>query len=130
MIYIISNNDCGLPEYIEEFKDNISMKLIKGNIRDVAFEAREYLMDGYSLVADPVAGRLERPTPYLTIILKENKDTKKTISYEIMRVEYFVKVYNQYGEMLDTLSSKYKKDFGEIDKSLTKGCCMQALNGR
>lgn len=128
--YIITNNDGDLVEHLTKAHKDVIVNLVKGNIRDVAFEAREYLMGNYSLVADPVAGRLERPTPYLTIILKENNNTASSLPYEIMRVEHFVKMYNEHGKMLNGLPEKHKNDFQEIDKSLTLGCCMQMLMGR
>ena len=127
---IITNNDGDLNELLTQHQDNITVHLVKGNIRDVAFQARELLMGSYSLVADPVAGRLERPTPYLTIILKENKQSEVTMGDEIIRVEYFVKVYNEHKEHLEQLSDRYRRDFREIDKSLTLGCCTQMLMGQ
>ena len=59
-------------DWIEEKYPNQyhEVKYISGTIRDIAISARDEIMHGKSLAADPVAGRRERPTPYLTVLLE------------------------------------------------------------
>ncbi len=126
---IITNNDGELLTYLKSISLHVETEFIDGNIRDVVFAARDTIAKGYALVADPVAGRLERPTPFLTIILKSD-DSFKTMDKDILRIEYFIDSYLSNQTVLENLTEEYKRDFRIIDTSLTKGCCLQMLVGK
>lgn len=127
---IITNNNMGLLDYLSSMTSYFEVISVKGNIKDVAFTAREYLMNGYALAADPLAGRKARPTPYLTVFLKEKESDKEILGDDILRVERFVKVFYDDENFLAEMSEQMKNDFATIDYSLTKACCQQMTIGR
>lgn len=118
---VVTNND----EIIAFLKKNskfFDYCFVEGTIKDVAFKTRDYLMDGFVLSSDPLAGRRERPTPYLTVIL--NKSTnQESKGYDIMRVEWFVDSYCSHSEFLDNIAPERKVDYRTLDTSIAKNAC-------
>lgn len=128
--YLVITNNVSVANLCEKKKNfAIQCKYVDAAIRDIAFLAREYLMNEYRLAADPLAGRRERPTPFLTVILKKKDSENEILAYEILRVEYFVKVYCEYQSFLNSLCPQEKQDYSIIDESLTENCLLQMFQG-
>ena len=86
-LLVVTNNSL-VSDWIEQkFAEHCKAIYIDGSIRDVAIYARNKIMLGIRLAADPVAGRRERPTPYLTILLDTKTDNRKQdIPFEVLQV--------------------------------------------
>lgn len=96
---------------------------VEGTLKKVVEVSRDYLMTDYQLAADPLAGRRERPTPYLTIIMEAKKSEKDNTARDILSVESFNVMFEENREILEQMSESHKKDFGLIDYTLTMSVC-------
>ncbi len=101
---------------------------IDGTSKDVAEISREYLMTDYQLAADPMAGRRERPTPYLTIVLEPKNIRKDHTAGDILRVEGFCAMFDANKKILEQIPESHKKDFSLIDYTLTMSVCDKMLD--
>lgn len=129
--YLVITNNLSVAKLCEKKKfSTVQFKYMDAAVRDIAFLARESLMNGYCLTADPLAGRLERPTPFLTVILEKKESENENLAYEILRVEYFVKVYCEYQSFFNSLCPQEKQDYSIIDESLTENCLLQMFQGK
>ncbi len=124
MQHIIISNNKQLKVALASYTAPIDFEFIDGSIRDVTFVAREMLYHNYCLVADPLAGRLERPSPYVSFFL-EKKPHNPKMSEEILRIEYFIALYLEHQNHLEDLDEKHKSDFALVDTSLIVGCVQQ-----
>lgn len=127
--YLIITNNSLLTPYAKAKEDHFELISIEGNVRDVAFTVRDKMMNGYSLATDPLGGRLERPTPYLTAILKKNSDEEKH-GDQILRIEYFVDSYCEHHDFLDNMEEKRRHDYQHMDTSIAKNACEALIVGR
>lgn len=128
--YLVITNNVSVAKLCEKKKFSaVQCKYMDAAIREIAFLARDYLMNGYCLTADPLAGRRERPTPFLTVILEKKASENNHLAYEILRVEYFITVYCEYQSFLNSLCPQEKQDYSIIDESLTENCLLQMFQG-
>lgn len=127
---IITNNPKVAQQCKQQKFSDFRCCFVESDIREVAFQARDCLMNGYCLTADPLAGRRERPVPYLTVIMEKCEAENSNLAYEILRVEYFINVYCEHRHFLDSLSFEEKRDYGIIDESLTVNCFSLMLAGK
>lgn len=119
-LLVVTNNSL-VSDWIEQkFAEHCKAIYIDGSIRDVAIYARNKIMLGIRLAADPVAGRRERPTPYLTILLDTKTDNRKQdIPFQVLQVERFIGWYYLWEEKLSSMQQEVKNDFQYIDYSLS-----------
>lgn len=96
---------------------------VEGTVKEVTEVSRKYLMTGYQLAADPLAGRRERPTPYLTVIMEPENAKKDHVAGDILRVEWFCAMFYDNKEKLEQMPESYKKDFQLIDYTLSQSVC-------
>lgn len=129
MDYLIVTNNAHLLPFLKSHNTHVERRFFEGTIKDIVFLARDLLLSGYSLVADPLAGRLERTSPYLSIFLKKSHNNAKTPD-EIIRIEYFIGAYFKNVAFLESLDEDFKQDFAIIDASLIQGCYKQVFTGR
>jgi hypothetical protein len=122
MKYIIVSNNKKLIEVLVGQKNTIEKtKFIDGTVTDVVFFARDLIMQGMGLAADPLAGRNERPNPYLTLILDSGGAVESgKIADHIIRLEQMLEIYYNYKEYFERLSINQLNDYAVIDSSLTK----------
>ena len=109
-------NDAKLDKYFHIVK-------VVGNLKDVVNEARDYIMNDYQLASDPMAGRRERATPHLTILLESKGSLKDNTARDILRIEKLQEIYNMNEEILKSMPESHKNDFGLIDYTLTMSVC-------
>lgn len=126
---IVTNNEGELIPYLEDKQHYFELISIRGTVRDVAFTVRDKIMNGYVMVIDPLGGRIERPTPYLTAILKTGSD-ENIDADQILRIEYFVDSYCKHHDFLDKMEAKRKKDCEIIDTSIARNACEALIAGR
>lgn len=121
VIWIITNNCMVQGLANETDPEKYKVKYISGTIRDVALFARDEIMCGKALAADPVAGRRERPTPYLTVLLKccTNGFLEQKIGFDVLQLENFVGWYYLWDEKISKMCEAERKDFQYMDYSLT-----------
>lgn len=129
--YLVITNNPAAAAQCEQFgRLGIQCRLVRTDIRSIAFLARDCLLNGFCLTADPLAGRRERPVPFLTVIMEKCGTENFNLAYEVIRVEHFVKVYCEFQPFLDSLSPEELKDYGIIDESLTKSCLSLMAAGK
>ncbi len=124
MVYSVITNNKSLEAVLHTFP--VQVQYIEGHIKDVTFMARDLLMQGYVLVADPLAGRLERPSPYVSYFLKKVGNNSK-LDEEILRIEYFVALHHEHAAYFLSLDERHKQDFALIDTSLIVNCARQVF---
>lgn len=121
VIWIITNN-CMVQGWANETDPKkYRVKYISGTIRDVALFARDEIMRGKALAADPVAGRRERPTPYLTVLLKRctNEYLECKMGFDVLQLENFVGWHYLWNTKISRMREAERKDFQYMDYSLT-----------
>ncbi|WP_130863924.1 hypothetical protein [Bacilliculturomica massiliensis] len=142
-VCIVTNNE-RTAEYAGQDRRKFVLDFTKENVCQVVFRARDLLMNGWRLTADPLAGRRERANPYLTVILEKAETQEKPpgeASFEkdgseragvglvggvggdggeILRVEQLLSIFEQNRDRLDRLNERQKKDYAAIDLSLAR----------
>lgn len=114
-IQIITNN-LMLVNWTKEVQIDNKIRFIKGSIKDVVFESRNAIMNGMTLVVDPLAGRKERANPYLSVVLKHSLG--EINSKDLLRVEKLLNIYYKNIEYLNRLNEKQHEDYATLDHSL------------
>ena len=96
---------------------------ITDNVEEVVSASRDYLMNGWILAADPLAGHRGRPNPYISVILRQNRGSEY-IGEDILRVEYLLYIFNM--ELKNrSYDEKVLDDYREVDFSIL----LNALKG-
>ena len=127
---IVTNNS-RVEEYVKQDRRAFRLDAIEGDVRDVVFCARDLLLEGWSLTADPLGGRRERANPFLTVILEKSPQAShwglvgsgglSGQSGEILRVEQLLALFERNEERLAALTQRQRSDYAAIDASLAIG---------
>ena len=120
MCYMIITNNPEVERYVKRKKKQFIVSKRNGTVKEVVMETRRLLMEGWSLVCDPLGGRKERAKPYLTVVVGRN-GTLESIPCDVLRVEQLLDIYYRNRSYLEGLSERQRIDYSAIDCSLTCG---------
>ena len=114
--YIVVTNNRRLQDS-SATKDNFyELRFIEGTAKDVVFYARDQVLAGMALVADPLAGRRARANPMLSVVLTSG-DGEVNSDY-IIRLEQMLDIYYKNKEQYEAMSARIQEDLEILDQSL------------
>lgn len=91
---------------------------VLGLAQDTLFSSREFILKGWKLAVDPLAGYLSRPNPYHSVFLQDNQ-TEETLIHDILRVEYAVSQWQRYTNIIK-MTPQLDDNYSDLDYSLAK----------
>jgi len=94
-------------------------------LKELMYHCRDMVMQGWTLVTDPLMGYKHRPNPFHSVILAEAEDDSR-MGEDVMRLEQCVVVREERGHEIDLVDPS-RDGFIELDYSLAKNAMLGAL---
>lgn len=104
----------------------IEVRIVDATAQELVWTARDMLVGGWELLADPLGGRLAHPNPFLSLLMRENGGDKNTVS-SIKCLERLLRLQWEQKDRVAAMTEEEADDLAAMDRALIHASLCRVL---
>lgn len=118
---VITNN----PLVLEKLKNEEDICYLKVTYKELLFEVKKLIFDGYKLLSHPLSGSVKPgETPYKSILISSKKENVDVMSVKM--IERAIDTANKFVDRTEGLRADVLSDFQIVDSHLLDSALISA----